>query len=96
MGNRFDCLNAKPTIWLEPLLLRRPACFDSHQWATYLDGVRREIATARATSSLRKQLERGGMPPYCDVCEASYRDAMQRQERCQPQLGAPKLSETPT
>jgi hypothetical protein len=68
----------------------RPACFSTQSWAEYLGGVRDE---AMSDEALRRRLERGVMPLYCESCRVEYRVAMEAQKRCEPLKGFERAPE---
>ncbi|CAB4158355.1 hypothetical protein UFOVP703_3 [uncultured Caudovirales phage] len=68
----------------------RPACFTGQSWGEYLGGVRDE---ARDNEALRRRLERGAMPVYCESCLPEYRVSMEKQGRCEPLKGYERAAE---
>lgn len=80
MASRFHRPNVEPPAWMQVLLQRQPECFDASQWRLYLGGVRDQ---AMGDRTLRKDLERGGMPDFCADCTPERRRAMVRENRCQ-------------
>lgn len=81
MAGRFGVPNRADPIWLKPLLERKPACMAVATWEIYVLGVRAE---AVGDKTVRKALERGGMPNFCVGCTADYRARMQAANRCAP------------
>lgn len=62
----------------------RPACFSREAWALYLTGVQGE---AMGDKAMRRRLERGWMPRYCESCTAKHRAAMAAAQLCHPLKG---------
>lgn len=62
----------------------RPACFDAPGWQRFLRGVQKE---AMGDSAMRRRLERGWMPRYCESCTPEHRAAMVLAGLCEPQRG---------
>lgn len=61
-----------------------PPCFTDDSWALFLTGVRAEAMDDKA---MRRRLERGYMPRYCESCTPEHRARMQAAQKCEPQRG---------
>lgn len=61
-----------------------PPCFTAEAWQTFLRGVQLEAIGDKA---MRRRLERGWMPRYCESCTPEHRAAMSAAGRCEPLKG---------
>lgn len=84
MGGRFNKPQAEPLAWMVVLVDDRPACFSAPAWELFLTGVQTE---AMGDKAMRKRLERGWMPRYCESCTPEHRAAMSAAGRCEPLKG---------
>lgn len=82
--SRWGVPNVRPPVWLTVLLDEQPACFDKRSWPIYLRAVRDE---AMHDAALRRRMERGGAPTYCEACQPDHRKAMHQAGRCTPLKG---------
>lgn len=80
--SRMNIPNSRGPIWLAVLLTKRPACFTERSWGLYLDGVRGDVFVDK---TVRRSMERGDMPRYCEDCSPSHKKQMEAAARCFPQ-----------
>lgn len=73
--------NKQAPTWAQALQQSVPECFTADGWSRWLAGVVLQIVDRK---SLRKAMERGGVPNYCRDCTASHRAQMQQAGRCHP------------
>ena len=66
------------------LVDERPPCFTESAWALFLSGVQGE---AMGDKAMRRRLERGWMPRYCECCTPEHRACMKAAGKCEPQKG---------
>lgn len=84
MLGRWNKPQTKPLLWMAVLLDECPPCFSAPAWAEFLRGVQAE---AMGDQAMRRRLERGWMPRYCESCTAQHRATMTAATRCHPIKG---------
>ena len=84
MGDRWNRAQVEPLAWMVVLAEERPACFRQDAWELFLTGVQAE---AMGDKAMRRRLERGWMPRYCESCTPEHRAVMAAAGQCQPLPG---------